>query len=98
VGERAEASQLYGIQAKLDGHQVYHRSEVEEFCKVFYEPSQKQSRRTFGDLRLTFWQGRGGYKAWSYSVCSRSGQLWRRAGVPPRYSRIEGTAAQESPS
>jgi type I restriction enzyme R subunit len=43
IGERAEPSQLYEIQAKLDGHQVYHRSEVEEFCKVFYKPKQNQT-------------------------------------------------------
>ncbi len=43
VGERAEASQLYEIQAKLDGQQVYHRAEVEEFCKVFYRPRQAQT-------------------------------------------------------
>jgi len=43
VGERAEPSHLYEIQAKLDGHQVYHKSEVEEFCKVFYKPRQNQT-------------------------------------------------------
>ncbi|MFU8857626.1 MAG: type I restriction endonuclease [Deferrisomatales bacterium] len=43
VGERAEPSQLYEIQAKLDGHQVYHKSEVEEFCRVFYKPRQNQT-------------------------------------------------------
>ena len=43
IGERAEPSQLYEIQAKLDGHQVYHKSEVEEFCKIFYKPKQNQT-------------------------------------------------------
>ena len=43
VGERAEPSQLYEIQAKLDGHQIYHKGEVEEFCKVFYKPRQNQT-------------------------------------------------------
>jgi type I restriction enzyme R subunit len=43
IGERAEPKQLYELQAKLDGHQVYHKSEVEEFCKVFYSPKQKQT-------------------------------------------------------
>ncbi len=38
VGERAEAEQLYELQAKLDAHQVYYKAEVEEFCKVFYKP------------------------------------------------------------
>jgi type I restriction enzyme R subunit len=43
IGERAEPSQLYEIQSKLDGHQVYHRNEVDEFCKVFYKPKQNQT-------------------------------------------------------
>ncbi len=43
IGERAEPSQLYEIQAKLDGHQVYHKAEVEQFCKVFYTPRQNQT-------------------------------------------------------
>ncbi|MEW6173687.1 MAG: type I restriction endonuclease [Bacillota bacterium] len=43
IGERAEASQLYEIQAKLDGHQVYYKSEVEEFAKVFYKPKSSQT-------------------------------------------------------
>jgi type I restriction enzyme R subunit len=43
VGERAESSQLYEIQAKLDGLQIYHKGEVEEFCKVFYKPRQNQT-------------------------------------------------------
>lgn len=43
IGERAEPSQLYEIQAKLDGQQVYHKAEVEEFCKVFYRPRQTQT-------------------------------------------------------
>ena len=43
IGERAEPSQLYEIQAKLDGQQVYHKAEVEEFCKVFYKPRQNQT-------------------------------------------------------
>jgi len=42
IGERAEPKQLYELQAKLDGHQVYYKAEVEEFCKVFYKPRQNQ--------------------------------------------------------
>jgi len=44
IGERAAPSQLYEIQAKLDGQQVYYKAEVEEFCKVFYKPRQSQTR------------------------------------------------------
>ncbi len=43
IGERAEAQQLYELQAKLDGHQVYFKAEVEEFCKVFYKPKRTQT-------------------------------------------------------
>ncbi|MHB8845902.1 MAG: type I restriction endonuclease subunit R [Nitrospirota bacterium] len=43
VGERAEARQLYELQAKLDGQQVYFKSEVEEFAKVFYRPKKFQT-------------------------------------------------------
>jgi type I restriction enzyme R subunit len=38
-----DATQLYEIQAKLDAHQVYHKAEVEEFCKVFYRPKRSQT-------------------------------------------------------
>lgn len=43
VGERAEAKHLYELQAKLDSQQVYHRAEVEEFCRVFYRPKKYQT-------------------------------------------------------
>lgn len=43
VGEQAEARQLYELQAKLDGFQVYHTSEVEAFARVFYTPRQNQT-------------------------------------------------------
>ncbi|MHB8173136.1 MAG: type I restriction endonuclease subunit R [Nitrospirota bacterium] len=43
IGERADAKQLYELQAKLDEKQVYFKSEVEEFCKVFYKPQQNQT-------------------------------------------------------
>ena len=43
IGERADPRQLYELQAKLDGHQVYYKAEVEEFCKVFYKPKPNQT-------------------------------------------------------
>jgi len=43
IGEQADPSQLYELQAKLDGKHVYYKAEVEEFCKVFYKPKQKQT-------------------------------------------------------
>ncbi|MFC1541584.1 type I restriction endonuclease subunit R [Candidatus Latescibacterota bacterium] len=42
IGERAEAKQLYELQARLDSQQVYYKTEVEEFCKVFYKPRKHQ--------------------------------------------------------
>jgi len=43
IGERADAKQLYELQAKLDAQQVYHKTEVAEFCKVFYKPRKQQT-------------------------------------------------------
>lgn len=43
IGEQAEPKQLYELQAKLDAHQVYYKTEMEEFCKVFYKPKQNQT-------------------------------------------------------
>jgi type I restriction enzyme, R subunit len=40
IGEQAEASHLYELQAKLDAHHVYYRSEVDEFARIFYRPTQ----------------------------------------------------------
>lgn len=42
IGERAEPAQLYELQAKLDEHHVYYKTEVEEFCRVFFKPRQGQ--------------------------------------------------------
>ena len=44
IGERAEAKQLYEIQAKIEGYQVFYKTEVDEFCKVFYKPKRLQSQ------------------------------------------------------
>jgi len=43
VGEQAEPQQLYELQAKMDAQQVYYKSEVEEFSKVFYKPRGYQT-------------------------------------------------------
>ena len=43
VGEQAEPQQLYELQAKIDAQQVYYKSEVEEFSKVFYKPRGYQT-------------------------------------------------------
>lgn len=43
IGERAEPKQLYELQAKLDGYQVYYKTEIEEFSRVFYKPASNQT-------------------------------------------------------
>ncbi len=43
VGEEAQPQQLYELQSKLDAQQMYYRSEVEEFAKVFYQPKETQN-------------------------------------------------------
>jgi len=43
IGERADPRQLYELQARMDAQQVYYRAEVEEFCKVFFNPRKYQT-------------------------------------------------------
>jgi type I restriction enzyme, R subunit len=43
VGDQATVQQLYELQAKLDGQQVYFKADVEEFAKAFYRPTLKQT-------------------------------------------------------
>jgi type I restriction enzyme R subunit len=43
IAEQADPRQLYDLQARLDGCQVYYKAEVEEFARVFYKPKQRQT-------------------------------------------------------
>ncbi len=43
IDERVEARQLYELQAKLDAYQVYYKTEVEEFARIYYSPRQNQT-------------------------------------------------------
>jgi type I restriction enzyme R subunit len=43
VAESADPHQLYELQSRLDGMQVFWTTEVEAFCKVFYAPKEKQT-------------------------------------------------------
>lgn len=43
VGEQVEAGQLYELQARIDQYQVIFRSDIEDFCKVFFKPKATQS-------------------------------------------------------
>jgi type I restriction enzyme, R subunit len=62
VGERATASQLYDIQAKLNGYQVYFAEEVTEFARVFYKPSDKQSPSDHARMNACIDPATGRYK------------------------------------
>jgi type I restriction enzyme, R subunit len=43
VAERAEPRQLYELQARLDLEQVYFKTEIDEFARIFYRPKNKQT-------------------------------------------------------
>jgi len=43
VDEQVDPQQLYSLQGKLDGYQVYAAQEVENFCKVFFAPRVTQT-------------------------------------------------------
>jgi type I restriction enzyme R subunit len=44
IAEQADHRQLYELQARLDGYQVYFAQEVEEFARVFYKPKARQTQ------------------------------------------------------
>ncbi|MEZ4273640.1 MAG: putative DNA binding domain-containing protein [Myxococcota bacterium] len=50
VAETADPHQLYDLQAKLDGYQVYTQSEIEGFAKVFYKHQSQHKRTDLGQL------------------------------------------------
>jgi type I restriction enzyme R subunit len=43
AGEKCEPAQLYELQGKLNGMQVYHQQEVQDFCKVFFKSKANQT-------------------------------------------------------
>ncbi|MEO6324432.1 MAG: DEAD/DEAH box helicase family protein, partial [Thermoanaerobaculia bacterium] len=47
LGERAMPHQLYELQAKLEATQVFFAAEVEELCRAYFKPTERQSA---GDL------------------------------------------------
>ncbi len=50
LGERAEPSQLYQLQAELDAAQVYYRQEVDNFASVVFAPKATHSTGDQGKL------------------------------------------------
>ncbi len=49
MGEEVEPERLYEIKAELDESGIYRSEEIEEFCRVFFAPRQRQSA---GDHKL----------------------------------------------
>jgi len=43
VSERVEPRQLYELQAKIEGRNIFYKKEIEEFAKVFYAPRTRQT-------------------------------------------------------
>ncbi len=43
IEERVEVKHLYELQSRLDVQQVYYRTEVDEFCRIFYKPKKNQT-------------------------------------------------------
>ena len=49
MGEEVEPDRLYEIKGELDESGIYRQEEVEEFCRVFFAPRQRQSQ---GDHKI----------------------------------------------
>ena len=43
IGEQAESTQLYELQGKLQAMHVFHQTEVDGFCGVFFKPKEVHS-------------------------------------------------------
>lgn len=43
VGDQADPAQLYALQGRMEAEHVYHRDEVEAFCKIFFKPKATQT-------------------------------------------------------
>ena len=44
AGDRVDPARLYNLQSRLNDCQVYYQREVEEFCRIFYQPQNSQTR------------------------------------------------------
>ncbi|MHB8698682.1 MAG: type I restriction endonuclease subunit R [Sulfuricaulis sp.] len=65
IGEDIEPQKMYELQAKLDGHHVYHQSEVEAFCKIYFQPKPKESTGDHAKMNAILDQAVERYKAFS---------------------------------
>ena len=43
IGEQADPHQLYELQARMDEQHIYHKDEVEDFCRIFFKSKATQS-------------------------------------------------------
>ena len=43
IGEQADPHQLYELQARMDEQYIYHKDEVEDFCRIFFKSKATQS-------------------------------------------------------
>lgn len=50
VGERAEYGQLYELQNKLKGFNVYFEQEVDEFCRYFFSSKKRQTPKDHAQM------------------------------------------------
>ncbi|MCO6043338.1 DEAD/DEAH box helicase family protein [Aeoliella sp. ICT_H6.2] len=53
VGEEADPHQLYELQAKIEEQHIIHASDVEAFCKVFFQAKAVQSKSDHAKLQAT---------------------------------------------
>ncbi len=43
IGEDVDPHQMYALQARLDTHHVYHQTEVDAFCRIYFQPKANES-------------------------------------------------------
>jgi len=76
LGEEAEPEQLYQIKAELDSSGIYLREEVEEFCRIFFKPKQKQSSKDHAAMNATLDPAVDRYMALLHSS-EELAEMWR---------------------
>lgn len=63
VAESADPHQLYELQHRLEGMQVFWTAEVEAFCKIFYAPKAKQTVSDHAEMYRALGPGVDRFKA-----------------------------------
>jgi len=88
IGEQATPGQLYDLQAKLGGYQVYHQAEVEQFARAFYRPRSQQTTADHGHLNACIDPAISRYRGLSED--DRAQPQFRRRGLPEVLPPPEG--------